>query len=47
MSINGINAKCGCDNIEYSIFTGIGTGNYTMKPYRVEVSGTNSIRIYN
>jgi hypothetical protein len=47
MSINGINAKCSCDNIEYSIFTGIGTGNYTMKPYRVEVSGANSIRIYN
>lgn len=47
MSINGINAKCNCDNIEYSIFTGIGTGNYTMKPYRVEVSGANSIRIYN
>ncbi len=47
MSLIGINAKCGCDNIEYSIFTGIGTGNYTMKPYRVEVSGGNSIRIYN
>lgn len=47
MTINGINAKCSCDNIEYSIFTGIGTGNYTMKPYRVEVAGPNLIRIYN
>ena len=47
MTINGVNAKCGCDNIEYSIFTGIGTGNYTMKPYRIDVSGENSIRIYN
>jgi len=50
MSINGVNAKCPCDDIEYSLFTGVstdGTGEYTMKPYRVEVIGTDLIRISN
>lgn len=47
MTISGINAKCPCDAIEYSLFTGVGTGEYTMKPYTVEVLGTNLIRVYN
>lgn len=50
MSITGVNAKCPCDDIEYSLFTGVstdGTGEYTMKPYRVEVMGTDLIRISN
>ncbi|MDR6968913.1 nitrite reductase/ring-hydroxylating ferredoxin subunit [Flavobacterium arsenatis] len=50
MVINGVNAKCPCDDIEYSLFTGVsidGSGDYTMKPYRVEVIGTNLIRISN
>ena len=47
MSINGLNAKCSCDNIEYSLFTGVGTGQYTMIPYAVENLGNNSIRVYN
>ncbi len=47
MSINGLNAKCACDNIEYSLFTGVGTSQYTMIPYAVEILGNNSIRVYN
>lgn len=50
MSLNGINAKCPCDDIEYSLFTGVstdGTGEYTMKPYKIEVVGTNIVRISN
>lgn len=50
MSINGVNAKCACDDIEYSLFTGVstdGTGEYTMKPYRVNVIGTDLIKISN
>jgi hypothetical protein len=46
MTLNGLNAKCSCDNFEYSIFTGLGNAPYPMKPYRVEVLG-DVIRIYN
>ena len=47
MSISGLNAKCACDAKEYSIFTGIGNGEYPMIGYRVEALGNNSIRISN
>lgn len=50
MIINGVNAKCPCDDIEYSLFNGVGVngqGEYTMKPYRVEVLGKNLIRVSN
>ena len=50
MIINGVNAKCPCDEIEYSLFNGVGVngqGEYTMKPYRVEVLGKNLIRVSN
>lgn len=47
MTVNGINAKCDCDNIEYSLFTGIGSGEYSMVPFSVQILGNNSIRIYN
>lgn len=47
MVIKGLNAKCNCDALEYSLFTGVGTAKYTMIAYRVEVLGNNSIRIYN
>jgi hypothetical protein len=47
MTINGVNAKCACDNLEYSLFTGVGTGQYAMRPFSVEVLGPNLIRIYN
>lgn len=48
MQINGINAKCDCDDFEYSLFTGDGEGlEHTLKPYRVEVLEPKLIRIYN
>lgn len=50
MVINGVNAKCPCDDIEYSLFTGVSAdkqGEYTMKPYRVDILGKNLIRVSN
>ncbi|WP_396177881.1 hypothetical protein [Flavobacterium sp.] len=50
MVINGLNAKCPCDDIEYSLFNGVGMNNqgeYTMKPYRVDILGKNLIRVSN
>ena len=46
MTINGINTVCGCDNEEYSLFTGQGQLQYPMKQYRVQVNG-NVLRVYN
>jgi nitrite reductase/ring-hydroxylating ferredoxin subunit len=46
MTINGINAVCGCDNSEYSLFTGQGPLQYPLKQYRVQVNG-NVLRVYN
>ena len=47
MFVNGINAKCNCDNAEYNLFTGQSPGKeYPMKPYRVETTGP-IIRVYN
>ncbi|MFT5753748.1 MAG: nitrite reductase/ring-hydroxylating ferredoxin subunit [Flavobacterium sp.] len=47
MTLNGINAKCSCDDAEYSLYTGLSEGkNYPMKSYRTEVNG-NIIRVYN
>jgi nitrite reductase/ring-hydroxylating ferredoxin subunit len=47
MTIKGINAVCGCDNAEYSLFSGQSAGKqYSLKQYRVEVNG-NLLRIYN
>lgn len=46
MSINGINAKCACDNFQYSLFTGDGGQQYALRSYSVEVSGA-IIRVYN
>ena len=40
MTINGINAKCPCDNAEYSLFSGQSAGlQYPMKQYRTELAG--------
>lgn len=50
MVLNGINAQCPCDDIEYGLFDGVsidGSGEYTVKPYRVEVLQPNIIRISN
>lgn len=46
MTINGINAICGCDNTTYSLFTGQGNLQYPMKQYRVQVNG-DVLRVYN
>jgi len=46
MSLNGINAKCSCENYEYSLYTGEGGQKYPLKSYRVEASGS-VIRVYN
>ncbi len=50
MIIIGVNAKCPCDDIEYSLFNGVGIngqGEYTMKPYRVDILAKNLIRVSN
>lgn len=47
MVVNGITAKCNCDNFEYNLFTGQCPGKeFPMKPYRVETIGA-IIRVYN
>ena len=48
MKIVGLEAKCDCDNLKYSLFTGVGTteAQYTMKPYQVEVNG-GTVRVFN
>jgi nitrite reductase/ring-hydroxylating ferredoxin subunit len=50
MIIFGLNAKCPCDDFEYSLFNGVGMDDeaeYTMKPYRVDILGKNLIRVSN
>ena len=50
MTLVGTNAKCPCDDIEYSLFTGVsatGGAQYTLIPYRIEVVSNRVIRVYN
>ena len=50
LSISGLTAKCNCeDAYEYDMYSGIGNNgaSYTLVPYRVEVLGNNTIRVYN
>lgn len=48
MTINGINAKCACDEASYSLFTGLAAEKqYAMKTYRVQVIDETTIKIYN
>lgn len=48
MTINGINAKCPCDDAEYSLFTGLAAGKqYPMKSYRVQMIDATTIKVYN
>jgi len=49
MKLKGINAKCTCEDSEYSLFTGLGTAgeDYAMRPYRVEIIDKTNIRVYN
>lgn len=47
MVLDGINAKCNCDNVKYLLYTGLATGQqYPMKAYRTEVIG-NIVRVFN
>lgn len=48
MTLNGINATCPCDNVSYSLFTGLAAGKqYPMKAYRVQMIDATSIRVFN
>lgn len=48
MTINGINAKCACDDASYSLFTGLAAEKqYAMKTYRVQVIDETTIKVYN
>jgi nitrite reductase/ring-hydroxylating ferredoxin subunit len=48
MTINGINAKCPCDDAEYSLFTGLSAGKqYPMKAYRVQMIDATTIKVFN
>ena len=47
LTISGLNAKCPCDDKLYSLFTGLGPGQYPLIAYRVEVLSNNNIRISN
>ena len=48
LEIDGIKVVCPCDELEYSLFTGVpsGEGQYTLIPYRVEHHG-NTLRVSN
>lgn len=48
LEIEGIRAVCPCDDLEYSLFTGlpVAEGDYAMIPYRVEQNG-NTLRVWN
>ncbi|GAA3765028.1 hypothetical protein [Flavobacterium ginsengiterrae] len=46
MTIDGINAVCSCDKTSYSLFTGLGSKEYPLKQYKVQVNGT-VIHVYN
>jgi nitrite reductase/ring-hydroxylating ferredoxin subunit len=45
---DGVIATCPCDDAEYNLFSGEAEGKeYTLKPYRVEITGEDKIRISN
>ena len=46
LAVSGIYAVCPCDEEQYSLFTGLGSLQYPMKRYRVEVN-LPIIRVYN
>lgn len=48
LEIESIRAICPCDELEYSLFTGlpVSEGEYAMVPYRVEKTG-NRLRVWN
>jgi nitrite reductase/ring-hydroxylating ferredoxin subunit len=49
MTINGINAVCPCDDVEYSLFTGLPDADlkYSLMPYRIEILSPTYLRISN
>jgi len=47
LTLNGVNAVCPCDDMEYSLFTGLGPSQYSLKPYRVRVISPTLIEVYN
>ncbi|QYS89896.1 MULTISPECIES: hypothetical protein [Flavobacterium] len=46
LNIKGINAQCGCDNSEFSLYTGDGRKQYPLKRYNVE-NLNGILRVYN
>ncbi|UYW00839.1 hypothetical protein K5I29_10035 [Flavobacterium agricola] len=46
MKVEGVKAVCACDDSSYSLFTGLGDMQYSMKQYRTELVGS-MLRIYN
>lgn len=49
LQLDGILAKCPCDDVEYNLFTGQPTtpAEYGLKTYRVEMTSSSSLRVYN
>lgn len=49
LRVSGAYAKCPCDDVQYSLFTGQPTTpmTYNLKAYRVEVISSTAIRVYN
>jgi nitrite reductase/ring-hydroxylating ferredoxin subunit len=49
LEIKGILAKCPCDGVEYSLFTGQPSTKveFPLKQYRVQMLAPNMIRVYN
>jgi nitrite reductase/ring-hydroxylating ferredoxin subunit len=48
MTKNGINAKCPCDGVEYSLFTGLAPNKqYPMKAYRVQIIDATTLKVFN
>lgn len=46
---NGMIATCPCDDVEFSLFTGLASSEvrYNLKPYRVQQTSANNLRVYN
>ena len=49
LQLDGILAICPCDDVEYNLFTGQANTEveFPLKPYRVQQTGPNMIRVYN
>lgn len=49
LTLNGILAKCNCDQVEYNLFTGLATTTveFPLKGYRVQQISANILRVSN